>query len=201
MKNKIIIIILIILAVVIVGITGVYFSGYFSKNSEQNNLNNNFEKEDGQNKLVTDEFEINIPAGWIKAPLSEGIAAMAIASKENVVDPAAQKLNFKSYVAINHDIPQQKSMDEYIQAAKTDLQNNIPGVVISEGQDTEINGMQARSIEIEMVQQEAEFKVVLTVIKGNLDDFWVISFNTTKISWDSYKEIFSASVNSFKIKK
>jgi len=152
-------------------------------------------------KIVTDDFEINVPAGWEKTAPAMGSSAMAVKTDENLNDPAAQKINFKSYFAVSYDTLQDKNMSEYLQIVKNGLQQTVPGVVFTKDQDMTINNRSAHAIEAELTQQGVNFKILLTVIAGEGKDVWVMSFNTTKNAWDGYKETFYSVADSFSLKK
>ena len=130
-----------------------------------------------------------------------GSSAMAVKINENLNDPVAKKINFKSYFAVSYDTLQDKSMSEYVQIVKNGLQQTVPSVVFTKDQDMMINSRSAHAIEAELIQQGVNFKILLMVIAGEGKDVWVISFNTTKNSWDEYREMFYGVANSFNLKK
>lgn len=210
MKNKTVIFILIIAVVAIIGFVGFYF---IQKNKlpissvnnatlpEQDRQNNQVGAEQPQNKLVTDDFEIIFPSEWRQTTPPIGVSAMAVNSNEQINDAAAQKINFKSYVAVSYDTLQEKSLSEYLQVVKNQLQQTISNVVFAQERDTTINGRTARAIEANLTQQGVNFKILMVAIQGVGDDVWVISFNTLQNSWMEYQEIFPDIANSFKLKK
>jgi hypothetical protein len=157
--------------------------------------------EQPQSKLVTDDFDVNLPAGWRQTAPAIGASAMAVNVNESINDPAAQKINFKSYFAVSYDVLQGKSMNEYVQIVKSGLQQSIANVVFTKEQNMTINDKSAHAIEAELTQQGVNFKILMVVVKGQGDDVWVMSFNTTKSSWDGYKETFYGVANSFNLKK
>lgn len=163
--------------------------------------NNQAKTEQSQNKLATDDFSINLPIGWKQTAPAMGASAMAINANENVSDSAAQKINFKSYFAVSYDTLQNKSMSEYLQTVKSGLQRAIQDTVFTKEQNMTMGGKPAHAIEIELTQQGVNFKILMVVIAGQGKDIWVISFNTTKSSWDGYKEMFYSTANSFNLKK
>jgi len=209
MKNKIAIIVLSIAIIAIVGGIGFYF---IQKNkapidsventapSSQTGTNNQVNSEQSQNKLVTDDFEISLPEGWQKTTPAIGASAMAVKADEQLNDPAAQKINFKSYFAVSYDTLQGKSLSEYLQVVKGQLQQTVPGVVFAQEHDTTINGKAARAFEANLTQQGVNFKILMVAIKGIGDDVWVISFNTLQSTWTEYQETFSDIANSFNLK-
>ena len=209
MKNKIAIIILIIVVVVIAAAVGFYFiqKNKSSINSVGNTVspdqfetNNQTDSEQPQNKLVTDDFEINLPEGWRQTAPAIGTSAMAVNANERIDDSAAQKINFKSYVAVSYDMLQGKSLSEYLQSVKSQLQQTISNVIFAQEHDTTINGKAARAFEANFTQQGVNFKVLMVAVKGIGDDVWVISFNTLQGSWAEYQETFSNIADSFSLK-
>ncbi|OGH76805.1 MAG: hypothetical protein A2469_03160 [Candidatus Magasanikbacteria bacterium RIFOXYC2_FULL_40_16] len=209
MKNKIAIIVLIIAIVAILGGIGFYFiqknkaPANSLKNTtppSQTGTNNQVNSEQSQNKLVTDDFEISLPEGWQKTAPAIGASAMAIKADEQLTDPAAQKINFRSYFAVSYDTLQGKSLSEYLQSVKIQLQQTISGAVFAQEHDTTINGKPARAFEASFTQQGVNFKILMVVVKGVNDDVWVISFNTLQSTWAEYQKAFSDIANSFSLK-
>ena len=209
MKNKIAIIVLIVVAVVIATTIGFYFiqKNKAPVNSIENTAspsqvgaNNQTNSEQPQNKLVTDDFEISLPEGWRKTAPTIGASAMAVKEGEQLNDPAAQKINFRSYFAVSYDTLQGKSLSEYLQGVQSQLQQTITGVVFAQEYDTTINGKPARAFEASFTQQGANFKILMVAVKGVGDDVWVISFNTLQSTWAEYQKSFSDIANSFSFK-
>jgi len=201
MKNKITIIILIILGIALAVLVGVYFIKR-DKTTNQTPTGNGGVIEQPQSKMITDDFSINLPAGWKQAAPVMGSSAMAVNMNENINDPAAQKINFKSYFAVSsYDTLQGKSMNDYLQIIKNSLSQTIPNVVFTNEQDIAINSQPAHAIEAELTQQGVNFKILMVIVVGQGEDVWVISFNTTKSSWDGYKQSFYDIANSFILKK
>jgi len=191
MKNKTIVIILIVLGVALAVLIGIYFI----------RQNKQIDTEQSQNKLATNDFEVGLPTGWRQTAPAMGVSAMAVNANEHIDDPAAQKINFKSYFAVSYDTLQGKNISEYAQTVKSGLQQAISNSIFTKEQDMTINGRSARAMEVELTQQGVNFKVLMVIVKGQGDDFWVMSFNTTKSSWEGYKETFYDIANSFSLKK
>ncbi len=198
MKNKIIIIILIILAIGLAVFLGLYFI-------KQNRSTVDTPPRDdarpvAASQLITDDFSINLPAGWQPTAPAIGTSAMAVNTDEQIDDPAVQKINFKSYFAVSYDTLQGGSMSDYLQTIKNQLQQSIPSVVFTKEQELTINARSAQAIEAELTQQDVYFNILMVVVSGLGEDVWVISFNTTKSSWDGYKETFYNIADSFSLK-
>ena len=164
-------------------------------------INKQTDTEQPQNKLVTNDFEVGLPTGWRQTAPAMGASAMAINANKHIDDPAAQKINFKSYFAVSYDTFQGKNMSEYAQTVKSGLQQAISNSIFTKEQDMTINGRSARAMEVELTQQGVNFKILMVIVKGQGDDVWVMSFNTTKSSWEGYKETFYELANSFSLKK
>ena len=154
-----------------------------------------------QTKIITDDFSIALPSGWKQAEPVVGTSAMAVNISENVSDPAAKKINFKSYFAVSYDTLQGKGIIDYLQTVKNSLSQAVPNIVFTKDQDLTINGIFAHATEAEMSQQGVDFKVLMIVVSGQGEDVWVVSFNTVKSSWDSYKDMFYGVADSFIVKK
>lgn len=154
-----------------------------------------------ENKLATDDFSVDLPAGWKQTAPPMGASVMAIIVNENINDPAAQKINFKSYFAVSYDTLQGKSLAEYVQTVKSGLQGSIPSAVFTKEQDLMVNDRFAQALEAELTQQGVNFKILMVIIAGEGEDVWVISFNTTKSGWDGYRETFYNVANSFRLRR
>lgn len=215
MKKKIIFITFIVLGIIL----SAFISFYFVRQSKslsnlpentiqqnQNNLPENSVSEDGagnqsSGKLVTDDFEIDLPAGWEEVAPPMGTSIMAVNKDEKLDDPAAQRINFRSYFAVSYDTLQGKGISEYLENVKSQLEQAIPNVVFRQEQNTTINGRTAWAVEANLTQQGVDFEILMVVVKGEGDDVWVISFNTLQSSWAEYQETFSNIAHSFNLKK
>ena len=209
MRNKITIIVSIIVIVAIAAVIGFYFiqknkapASLIENNMplRQSGANDQISSEQSQNKLITDDFEINLPEGWRKTAPAMGSSAMAVNADEQLNDPAAQKINFRSYFAVSYDTLQGESLNEYLQGVKSQLQQTISGVVFAQEHDTTINGKAARAFEASFIQQGVNFKILMVAVKGTGDDVWIISFNTLQSAWAEYQKTFSDIAGSFSLK-
>ena len=171
-----------------------------SESGRENTPTNNSEQ--SQNKIATDDFSITLPEGWSKTiDTIPGVVAMAANPNEKISDDAAQKINFKSYLAISSDALSGKTLPEYTQLVKEELETAIPNPIFSNENALTINNKPARAFEMEMTQLGVNFKVLLVAIQESEDSVWFLSYNTVKNSWENYKESFSESVRSFILKK
>lgn len=201
MKNKKIIIGLIVVVVVIAA--GIFF-WRMNNNSvppvEDNGASTQPKAEQSQNKLETEDFSINLPNGWEESTSTRGVLAVAVNAGEKINNTAAQKINFKSYFAINKDKLDGKSINEYSETLKSYLAQNIPGTAFTKEEDTTINGKSAHLIEMEFTQEGLDLKILTALVEGLENDVWAVSFNTPRSAWDGYKEMFYDTANTFKLK-
>jgi hypothetical protein len=157
-KNKIVLISVILIIIVLAVLAGVYI---FSQNkSSVAPVGNNTELQNDEfagvsdhnetpeensaitsrNQLVTDDFSMELPVGWEKvvSTIAE-ISAMAANPNEVISDAAAQKINFKSYLAVSPDTIPGQTIEEYMQFIKAELQKSTPEAVFTNENDLIIN--------------------------------------------------------------
>jgi hypothetical protein len=158
-------------------------------------------KDKPQSQIITDDFSIDLPEGWMQTQPAEGISAIAVNGDENISDPAVQKIGFKAYFAVATEALKGKSTGEYLLNFKEYLSANIPGIVFTKEEDLVIGGRPAHFLEMEFVQEGISFKVLSISLLGDNDDIWVVSFNSTAGNWDGYKDMFYDVANSFVLKK
>ena len=207
-KNLVLILIVLILITVGAGVFYFYKQGKSSKfglgGKQGQNNNSATNRKDGeilQNKIITDDFSIDLPQGWSKNQQALGASAMAVNVNEEIIDPAIKKINFKTYYAVSYDQKKGKNLVEYMQKVKDDLKQAALDVVFADEKEMTINGNAGRALEAELNKQGVDFKVLIVIISGKGDDVWAISFSTAKSNWEKYQETFSNIANSFALKK
>lgn len=198
MRNKLLLFILTAIVVVALIAIGVYFVMQNKPVSPINNIEAG--GQESPKKLVTDDFEVTLSDEWVVAQASMGTSAMAAKINENIKDPAAQKINFTSYLAVSRDAFSGNDLADYMQAVKDALLQTAPDSIFSNENGLEINGRFAHAMEVEMAQQGVNFKVLIVAVRGDGDDVWVMSFNTLKDNWQEYVQDFSDMANSFFVK-
>ena len=189
-------ILIILLIAIVLGGAGFYISQNLMPGEEKNILTG--ESETPGNILVKDDFSIEVPEGWKEASAPVGVSAMVVNVDEEVTDPAAKKINFKSYFSVTYDVLQGKTQEEYPQYLKESLVDSVPGVEFA-GEGA-LEGKNAYAIEADISQQGADFRIWLVVYKGAGDGMWIVSFNTPRSSWESYKDLFHQTAASFQVK-
>ena len=201
MKNKIVVYTVVALVIILGVSVGVYFM------RENKSPDNSAEKEtmassngEQENVLATDDFSINLPQGWEARPAPMGASAMAVNVDENVTDPGAKKINFRSYFAVSYDTLQGRSQENYIQYIKDALKQSSPSASFFQEKQITVDGRDAYAMELEITQQGVNFKVLMIMVWAEGEDIWIISFNTTKDKWQEYANLFSQTVSTFSLK-
>ena len=166
---------------------------------EENEINNKANEE--RNVLANDDFSIILPQGWRGSPAPGGVSAIAINVDEEINDPAAKKINFKSYFAITYDTLGDRSREEYIQYVKDNLNLLFTEINLTEEKQITVGENDAYAIEFGITQQGANFKVLMILVWGKKGDVWVLSLNTVEDKWEDYKSLFYQAADGFQIKQ
>jgi len=190
---KVIIISIVVILAIILGIYIIQKLAPFASNVTTDIKNN-------LPKSGTDDFSIYVPKGWTEVKTLPGISLMAVNNKEESADPAAKKINFRTYLAVSYDTLNNRTLSEYIQYIKNSLEQTAPDAVYSNERSGKINDKDAYFIEADVYQQGVNVKALLVFILGKDKDIWTISLNTTKLEWDTYSDLFSQIANSFEVK-
>lgn len=198
MKNKILIIVVVLLVLAI----GVAIGIFLSKGEKEKGPGSIYgpEAKEGGTVLEKENFSINLPKGWAEMGTPTGVSAMAVNVSEEITDPNAQKINFRTYFAVMYDNLAGKSLEEYIQLTKESLSQAISDIVITFDKGEKINNRDTHFIEAEFNQKGIDFKILSAMIRGTGEDIWVINFNTSRSNWDEYKDLFYQTVDSFQVK-
>jgi len=163
---------------------------YFKKDSQPEN-----------NILAKDDFSISVPQGWQETQAPTGVSAIVVNASEEITDPAAQEVNFRSYLSVSRDSLKGKSKEEYIEDVKSSLGQLSPTVNFTEDKQIMVGEKEAEAMEVEITQQEVNFKVLLVLVWGEGEDVWVMGFNTTEDKWNEYSSLFYQIAATFQIKK
>ena len=198
MKNKILLIVVILLVLAI----GIGIGIYFSKGDQGKGSGSVYgpEATEGGVWLEKEAFSVNMPEGWSEMGAPTGISAMMVNTSEEITDPAAKKINFRTYFSVVYDTLNGKSREAYIQFVRDSLAQTIPGVKITYEKDGKINNRDAHFMETAFNQRGIDFKILLVAVSGNGNDVWVVTFNTPKTSWDKYRDLFYQTADSFSVK-
>ncbi|MCD6471364.1 hypothetical protein J7K86_02450 [bacterium] len=194
-----------IICLVVIGAgLGIY---YFQKSSTEKQLEplaiqeeQSEEKTKKDNLLVRDEYSILIPVGWREVAAPTGVSAMVSYIDEEITDPGAKKINFKTYYSIQYDVLQNKSLTEHAEIVKTQLKQALPEISFVNERSLIINGREAYNLETDLSQKGVDFKIPMVFIKGKADDVWTFIFNTPKSNWQKYQSLFQKIIQSFEVK-
>lgn len=148
----------------------------------------------------SDKFEINLPYGWYKLdkPIT-GVDMMITNGEEKPNEEATKKINFRTYYAITH-VSWDKTIDEYVLVYEKQIKDAIKNIEIVNTQKGEVNGYEARFLDLKLNQMDINFKVFVSIIKGKNGDVWIFSFNTTDQYWNKYEGFVSDLLKTFKLK-
>lgn len=144
---------------------------------------------------------MTIPEGWDKSQqsLSGTLLTLYKTGETHTDDPNAQKINFKSYMAISFDRTQGKTKSQILDMVKQSLLQLSPTAKINTLPQETVDNQTADLIEISLAQQDVNFKVLVAVIiKG--DKYFTLSANTTEKKWAGYKEGFYKALKSMILK-
>lgn len=155
-----------------------------------------------ENKYEGEDFSIVIPEGWDKSqqPLPGTLLALYKNKEDHTDDPNAQKINFKSYMAISFDRTQGKTKSQILDMIKQSLLQLSPNAKIDTLPEETVDNQTADLVEISLAQQDVNFKVLVAVIIKE-DKYFTLSANTTGKKWTSYKQDFYKALKSMILKR
>lgn len=155
-----------------------------------------------ENKYEGEDFSIVIPEGWDKSqqPLPGTLLALYKNKEDHTDNPNAQKINFKSYMAISFDRTQGKTKSQILDMIKQSLLQISPNAKINALPEETVDNQTTDLLEINLTQQDVNFKVLVAVIiKG--DKYFTLSANTTEKKWASYRQDFYKALKSMILKE
>lgn len=145
-------------------------------------------------------FSVKIPQGWKEQMPPTGVSLMVVDVVSSVNDQRARQINFHPYYTVTLDSLTGISREEYMVTTKRDIALVVPDAVFGSENDLEINANKAWAMEGSAVQNEIEFKFLMVFIKGEVNDLWVLSFNTTKADWERDSIVFGKIAQSFLVR-
>lgn len=153
------------------------------------------------NKFVNDDFEISIPTNWSKMENQiPGVTLMVVNDSEINDEENAKKINFQSYYAITYTTTE-KSLNDYLPEYESEMKKAVSGITVANTNDGMVNNYPAKFLELNLSQQNVNFKTFVALIKGEGNDVWILAFNTTAKLWNTYETLIPEILNSFKLKK
>ena len=164
----------------------------------------NNEEQLKETRIVKDDFEITLPAGWAEIADYPEILLMAVDTKEEVSEEILEKLDFRTNISIKSDdlgkYDKLNNAKEYAEGMKASLVQLISEIEFTHEEEGTIGGHDTFYVECESIQEGANFKTLLVFIVGNRNDIYAISLNTFLDSWPDYKDPFYQIAESFKFK-
>lgn len=154
-----------------------------------------------ESRYEGEDFSTVIPKDWTKSqqPLPGTLLTLYKIGESHADDPNAQKINFKSYMAISFDRTQGKTSSQILDLIKQSLSQLSPTAKISQLPQETVDNQTAQLVEVSLAQQDVNFRVLIAVvIKG--DKYFTLSANTTEKKWASYKEDFYKVLKSLSLK-
>jgi len=149
--------------------------------------------------FIGDDFTLIPPAGWIRTQIPSTLVSYQNSRETQPKGSAAEKINFKSYLAVSFDSTNGQSLVQIAELVKNQTKGVAPAISFASAIDGTIGGQPAKFMEADLLMQDVNFKVAIAVaMKG--DKYFIISFNTTAEKWPEYRDIFYNALNSFKFK-
>jgi hypothetical protein len=174
-------------------------TGDFPK-SNQSKINENLNSNKESNgPYVGEDFTIISPPGWIQSHMPSTLVSFHNPDENHPKGSAAEKINFKSYMAVSFDNAQGKKLEEIIETTKQQIQGVASSVSFDSETAGTIDNQPVKFIEASLNQQNVDFKVLMAIVTKD-EKYFTISANTTSEKWMSYRDTFYNTINSFKFK-
>ncbi|MFA5086884.1 MAG: PsbP-related protein [Candidatus Paceibacterota bacterium] len=192
-----------IIGLVILILAAIGGIGYYlliqKKPQQENSQSQPQSQSQNNNPYVGDEFTFIPPAGWIRIEIPSTLVAYQNTKEVQPKDSAAEKVHFKSYLAVSFDNANGQKLGEISALVKEQIKASAPAISFTYETKGKIDGQDAQYAEGDLLMQNINFKViVITVLKG--DKYFTISCNTTAEKWPEYRDIFYNTAESFKFK-
>ena len=152
-----------------------------------------------KNPYVGDDFTFLPPMDWIQVEIPSTLVAYQNVKEIQPQNSAAEKVHFKSYMAVSFDSTNGQTLPEIVDLVKKQIESVALGTSFTLETSGQIDNESAKFIEADMLMQEVNFKVMIAIVlKG--DKYFTISSNTTKEKWSEYRDFFYDSAESFEFK-
>ncbi|MFA5368663.1 MAG: hypothetical protein WC303_01485 [Candidatus Paceibacterota bacterium] len=202
--KKIIIFLAVLMVVVVVIVSAFYFLNLVKNqnNSDLQSVEKNFIPTDSlksSNPYVGDYFTFIPPTGWIQVEMPNTLVAYQNAKEVHPKNSAAEKIHFKSYMAVSFDNINEGKLNEIVDLVKRQVESAVPSISFTSEIERKIDGQSAKVLEADLFMQDVNFKIMLVVIL-NKDKYFTISDNTTAEKWPEYRESFNNVLESLKFK-
>jgi len=153
-----------------------------------------------QNHLYSgDDFTMLPPSGWLRSQLPGTLVSYQNPVEKHPTGSAAEKINFRTYLAVSFDNSNGQTLAEIIELVKRQIQSIAPAAVLQSTTPGTIDNEPATFMEFNLTMQNIDFKVMMIIVlKG--DKYFTISNNTTIEKWPEYQETFYNTASSFQFK-
>lgn len=188
-------ILIIILSVVLISLGAVVAYKFFN---DKILSSTSFSRQGG---IDTNYFRLKLPPGWeTQEPAPEPFLLKATYVKNGSQDPLARKINYRTNLSIAHETLEGETLATYASLLEAKIKSLQDKAIIRSESQTIFNNNSAYLIDAETKDNNIELKNIIVVIRGERDDAWVISLNTTKLDWDNMASQFYEVLNSFQLK-
>lgn len=191
---------LLTIIIIIIAISGVGLGSYFATTIKQPLVDKKINKPaESNNAYIGDDFTIISPTGWIQTHLPSTLVSFQNPKEIQPKGSAAEKINFKTYIAVSFDNAQGKTLNQVTELVRQQVVAVVPSISFAPETIGTIDSQPAKFMEAGLTQQNVEFKVMVAVVlKG--DTYFTISNNTTAEKWPEYRDLFYNTADSFKFK-
>ncbi len=184
----------IIVAVIIIGSgVGIYF---YMQNDEEASTDNTNTNAVAETKYEGDSYSFTQPDGWTQGHIQNTLVSFHNTEETFPEGSAAANINFKSYMALSFDSINERSLSEIYDLTVAGLQQTLPSITVVDVVDETINGLPAKLLTIQFVQQEVDYTVLIGMYMAS-QRYYAMSFNTTTEKWSEYKDYFFKLARSF----
>lgn len=151
------------------------------------------------NPYVGDDFTFLPPTDWVQITLPSTLTAYQNSKEVQPPGSAADKIHFRSYIAVSFDNANGQKLNELVDLVKQQIKSVAPTTSFTSETDGQIDNQPAKFMEADLSMQNVNFKVMVALIlKG--DKYFTISNNTTADQWPGYRDIFYNTAESLKFK-
>ncbi|MFA6304412.1 MAG: hypothetical protein WCV73_02565 [Patescibacteria group bacterium] len=149
--------------------------------------------------ITKTSFNILAPTGWAEIVAPANTSLLIVNTAEKFPNPILEKLNFKTYYALTDKSLNGSDLSGFIAETKTQLAGLYPLMKLEPLPSRLVNGKEVKIFGGEMVEQGAQFKMMLAFFAGKNNDAWTLSFNTGADNWEVYQPVINSVIDSFKL--
>jgi hypothetical protein len=140
-------------------------------------------------------FTMEVPEGWAEGDAPAGIIKIFYNDAESG-DSRAKLMGFKDSFSIALDSKTTLGED-YKEGIKATLGQVLPQATFSDGECFQVDGYDACTIVLDLVQNEIHLMMHLVGIEGEGSDVWLITLTTTEPDYDSSLAVMKGMLENF----